>query len=173
MKSCEVCGTEFTKRRPNSCQKCYFKNRHQERYKKKLRKCISCDKEFYLGHNVYCEECKDNIKKCDENHRIYFGRKFYKSINGYWVCSKARMPWAHRWVWININGPIPEGMDVHHIDEDKSNNDISNLKLLNRSDHLFEHWKDEDKKKKRRAFLNEIRPLAHEAQKKLRTKKLK
>ena len=97
---------------------------------------------FQLGHNVYCDSCKDNVKTCDDHHRIYFGRKFYKATNGYWVCSRARLPWAHRWVWMHHHGDIPKGFDVHHIDGDKSNNAIENLQLMTRSEHLLIHWQE-------------------------------
>ena len=145
MKTCEVCETPFTKRRPNSCQKCYFKKRHKERYKKKIRSCISCGALSQLGYDVYCPSCKENIIKCDPHHRLYFGRKFYKSsYNGYWICSKSRLPWAHRWVWMNEKGKIPKGLDVHHIDGDKENNEISNLELVTRSEHQKRHWEQGD-----------------------------
>ncbi len=68
---------------------------------------------------------------------------------------------AHRWVWINHYGAIPEGMDIHHIDEDKSNNEIENLQMLSRSEHLKLHWRDENLRKERRILLNEIRPKVH------------
>jgi HNH endonuclease len=141
---CEVCQTPFTKRRPNSCAKCYFKKRHQENYRKKSRKCISCGIFEEVGHNVYCKACKVNVVSCDGKHRIYFGRKFYKNNQGYWVCCKSRMPWAHRWVWENHQGPIPKNMDIHHIDGNKDNNEISNLELISRSAHQKKHWEQGD-----------------------------
>jgi hypothetical protein len=96
-----------------------------------------------------------------KEYRIYFGKKFYKNSQGYWVCTTQPIPWAHRWVWINHNGEIPKGLDIHHIDEDKSNNEIINLQLVNRSDHLKIHWEDPEARRKRREFLTQIRPLAH------------
>lgn len=36
----------------------------------------------------------------------------------------------HRLIWTAVNGEIPEGMQVNHIDEDKTNNTISNLNLM-------------------------------------------
>ena len=70
--------------------------------------------------------------------RKYFGKTFWKQKDGYWV---NNMPiHAQRWVWINYHAAIPQGMDIHHKDGDKSNNEIDNLEMLNRSDHLKRHW---------------------------------
>lgn len=41
----------------------------------------------------------------------------------------------HRVIWTAINGLIPKGMEVNHIDENKSNNKIGNLNLLTRKDN--------------------------------------
>ena len=45
----------------------------------------------------------------------------------------------HREVWRSVHGDIPKGFDVHHIDEDKRNNDPSNLGLISRSNHSRHH----------------------------------
>jgi len=54
------------------------------------------------------------------------------------------MPWAHRWVWMNLKGEIPNGLDVHHIDGNKDNNKIDNLQLITRSEHQRKHWEQGD-----------------------------
>jgi hypothetical protein len=41
----------------------------------------------------------------------------------------------HRLVWEAVNGPVPEGYDIHHIDGDTYNNDINNLECLTHADH--------------------------------------
>ena len=44
-----------------------------------------------------------------------------------------------RSVWKFFNGEIPDGYEVHHLDDDKYNDDISNLTLLTREEHLKLH----------------------------------
>lgn len=89
-------------------------------------------------------------------YKTYFGKRFYKDKKGYFVNS---MPiHAQRWVWINHHGAIPEKMDVHHKDGDKGNNEIENLELVSRSDHLKKHWREGSfDLEQRRAQLNEAR----------------
>ena len=43
---------------------------------------------------------------------------------------------VHRIVWTMINGEIPEGMTIDHIDGDKKNNLIENLRLVTHQDNL-------------------------------------
>lgn len=58
------------------------------------------------------------------------GKDWYRSVkidgNTYLV---------HRVVWTLLKGAIPSGMEVDHIDGDKTNNRIENLRLASRSDN--------------------------------------
>jgi hypothetical protein len=47
----------------------------------------------------------------------------------------------HKYVWEQINGPIPKGMHVHHINLDKLDNRIENLDLLSKNHHALLHAK--------------------------------
>lgn len=75
------------------------------------------------------------------------GIYFYKeSASGYYLGNvpipgrKKRYPMRlHVYVWQKHNGEVPKGYNVHHIDENKDNNDISNLELLTAYDHLSLH----------------------------------
>lgn len=51
------------------------------------------------------------------------------------------VPWVEfaRVVWSNHHGLIPDGMVVHHRDRDTLNDEIENLELLGRGEHLAEH----------------------------------
>jgi len=44
---------------------------------------------------------------------------------------------AHRVIWEMFNGAIPEGMQVDHINQDKSDDRIENLRLVNQSQNQF------------------------------------
>lgn len=50
----------------------------------------------------------------------------------------------HRFIWECVNGDIPEGYDIHHIDGDKMNNSISNLELMERHSHNHMHKSGEN-----------------------------
>ena len=47
----------------------------------------------------------------------------------------GRMIFAHRIIYTLIEGDIPDNMDIDHIDEVKTNNNISNLQLLSHRDN--------------------------------------
>lgn len=42
----------------------------------------------------------------------------------------------HRVIWYYFNGNIPEGMDIDHIDGNKQNNSLSNLRCISKSDNM-------------------------------------
>lgn len=71
---------------------------------------------------------------------IYFnGIKFTRDEKtGYYLNSTIRKR-LHRYVWEFYNGPIESGYDIHHIDGNKSNNDISNLAKISRKKHAEIH----------------------------------
>lgn len=48
---------------------------------------------------------------------------------------------THRLVWEYHNGPIPHNHEIHHIDEDKTNNNISNLFMIEERLHGSLHKK--------------------------------
>ena len=62
----------------------------------------------------------------------------------------------HRLIWEDYHGKkIPEGYVVHHIDGNKLNNDIGNLKLMNHSEHLSHHHKGKVVSKEARKKMSE------------------
>ena len=69
------------------------------------------------------------FRKPRVNHRGYFDINL--SING-----KKKKYLVHRLVWEAFNGPIPEDMQVNHINEDKSVNRLDNLNLMSLLDNV-------------------------------------
>lgn len=64
----------------------------------------------------------------------------------YWSIMGTR---KHRLVWESVNGPIPKdnnnrSYEIHHIDGNHSNNDISNLKLVTIQEHYDLHYAQQD-----------------------------
>ena len=45
----------------------------------------------------------------------------------------------HQYVWEKENGPTPKGWEIHHIDGDTDNNDISNLQAMPMLEHKAIH----------------------------------
>ena len=73
-------------------------------------------------------------------HIIFNGRKYYQTPSGYWLSSFPRpTKLLHRAIWEAANGEVPEGCDIHHIDENKSNNSLENLQCLTVSEHCALH----------------------------------
>lgn len=59
--------------------------------------------------------------------------KYYRINTAYGLNKKFLV---HRMVWEAFNGPIPENVDIDHIDGDQSNNSLNNLQILSHSENL-------------------------------------
>lgn len=79
-------------------------------------------------------------------HRRYFARAGHR---------------LHRDVWEFYNGPIPEGMHIHHVDGNTANNDISNLECVPDREHRKHHGAS-DRTDKQVQHLESIRAKAAE-----------
>ena len=70
------------------------------------------------------------------NSRRLEDRRYFKP-NGKFILDGVES--LHRELWKAHNGPIPDGFDVHHLDENADNNAPSNLGILSRSEHHSLH----------------------------------
>ena len=64
-------------------------------------------------------------------------------VKGYlcvYLCKdgKKKQFLVHRLIWETFNGEIPEGMEVNHINENKTDNRLKNLNLMTHFDNV--HW---------------------------------
>jgi len=83
-------------------------------------------------------------------HRRYFARAGHR---------------LHRDVWIFFKGPIPKGYQIHHIDGNTGNNDISNLECMPFKEHRAKHadeYSARGKSEKRLSHLASIREKTKE-----------
>ena len=93
-------------------------------------------------------------------HQIHFEKKFYQDKKtGYWISTTSPRIRAHVWVWKYHHTSIPKGWHVHHKDGNKSNNCLSNLTILNVSDHVKHHMQDPIRKQKILDMANKYRYL--------------
>jgi hypothetical protein len=65
----------------------------------------------------------------------YDGKKFTLRNHGYYALTTDDRCLMHRYVWQKEKGPIPNGWDIHHINEVKSDNRIENLECLPKAEH--------------------------------------
>ena len=64
----------------------------------------------------------------------------HKNNKGYYRTSDNEL--LHRKIWEEFYGQkIPDGMIIHHKDENVENNSISNLELMTHEEHLSHHHK--------------------------------
>ena len=76
---------------------------------------------------------------------VFNGRKYRRDKHtGYYLNSTTHQR-LHRAVWEHHNGEIPDGFHIHHIDKDKSNNEIVNLALLPGRIHVYLHGKERNR----------------------------
>ena len=59
----------------------------------------------------------------------------------------------HRAGWEDVNGEIPDGYHIHHIDGNSHNNDISNLAIMSKSEHLSHHAQEESRRENGRKAI--------------------
>lgn len=56
-----------------------------------------------------------------------------------WCRTERRLKMEHRVVWEAVHGPIPQGMEVHHVNGDKLDNRVENLRIVSRLEHKRIH----------------------------------
>ena len=57
-----------------------------------------------------------------------------------------RYLFAHRLIWQMFKGPIPVGLFIDHIDNNRANNDILNLRLCTTQENAFNRGKQSNNK---------------------------
>lgn len=84
--------------------------------------------------------------------QMFNGEPFY--LCGKYFQHKGKR--LHRAVWEYHHGEVPDGYHVHHIDEDRSNNDPANLLLVKGTEHVRHHMAEPERAKQSRQIMREI-----------------
>lgn len=71
---------------------------------------------------------------------LYRGVRYYRSIHGYFCSGNGKI--LHREIWSSAHGSIPDGWVVHHVDGNKGNNALSNLRAEPWGKHTSDHNKE-------------------------------
>lgn len=87
------------------------------------------------------------------------GERFYLCGDKYYQHQGLRL---HIAVWRYHNGEIPKGYHVHHIDEDRSNNQLENLCLLPAGIHSSWHQHREKQREYQKHHIKDMQELAAE-----------
>jgi hypothetical protein len=90
--------------------------------------------------------CRSCARKAWSKQRIKIGTVWKRPSDNYYVIKIGKgsgrdgIVEYHRWLMEQkIGRKLKRSEDVHHIDFDKSNNDINNLKLVSHSEHMRLH----------------------------------
>ena len=76
------------------------------------------------------------VEIVDDTHQRFNGITYRQSTSGHYSVNRL----IHRVVWSYYHGEISQGnYNIHHIDGNPANNDISNLQLLTSSEHRKFH----------------------------------
>ena len=92
-----------------------------------------------------------------------------------WIKVRDDGPYRGRWIplarffWQKVHGPIPQGMFVVHADGDSLNDDLSNLRLVDRRGHIaLQRRRDPGHKERRCEAAAKATQLRHQTNRALR-----
>jgi len=78
-----------------------------------------------------------------DNYKKRFNTQPTRNIGkrGYWLIYVPGRRWIkeHHYIWEKNHGPLPEGQVIHHINFDRLDNRIENMRLMTQSEHMKLH----------------------------------
>ena len=98
------------------------------------------------------------VKVISPTIQEFDGERFYLCGNYFQHRGKR----LHIAVWKYHNGEIPKRYNVHHIDEDRTNNQIENLCLMPAEMHTSFHQREEKRREYQKRHIKDMQELAKE-----------
>lgn len=98
-------------------------------------------KENYEKRRPFCTICghRNRLKTLGEHGPGWKGGKIIDKKGYIRIRVGGKYRAEHQVVWESHNGTIPNGHVIHHKDENKKNNDISNLECITKREHDLHH----------------------------------
>jgi hypothetical protein len=154
--NCEICKKEFyiPQCRFHNAKYCSYECSKHKKFEglRHLYNCVTCGKECESPpsrrntRKKYCSrDCRDVCTKDREQQRLEYNAN--RKLNGNWRTSSVTLK---KYV-LSIKLPICEVcgfkehiccIEIHHIDEDRDNNDLSNIKVVCCNCHRRHHRGD-------------------------------
>ena len=136
---CQVCSIPYRGRNTKYCSiDCCNRDKRVEKT------CANCGVVFSAmkchvkrGQMKYCSHACFAEAITTSEVTYYQGVKYIKNYGGYFEDKDGKK--LHRVVWESHFGQIPQGHLIHHKDENKANNNISNLELMEWGEHTRVH----------------------------------
>jgi hypothetical protein len=76
--------------------------------------------------------------RAEDGHLLWTGAVNGRGYPSFWV--EGRSVLAHRWIWEQTHGSIPEGHQVHHECGERRCVAVAHLEALDRRSHVREHF---------------------------------
>jgi len=152
-KECDTCKQPFspnTSKNKYCCKECYYEMKRIRKdrvvWTDEMRASLS---EKYTGRGnpswgrAGWSKGKKRWEISGENHWAWKGG-YSIDKNGYKVIQNNRDTLGekileHRKVWVEANGEIPSGYVIHHINGNKLDNRLENLRMVTRQEHIELH----------------------------------
>jgi hypothetical protein len=136
-RACKTCGVRFT-RNSFSKRKDYCSPACIERSP-----CLTCGKIIIGRYTFQCEDRRFCTRRCAAIMKSALAKKEYKVLGfaativrkGHLCCEKC-------------DSSDVRCLVVHHLDKDRRNNQVNNLKTLCSNCHFAEHWPTSDKRQR-------------------------